>query len=48
MSVQLRTTLYLKLYYCNNKLVFRNDMADSCQIAQRTKLFLTDMFLVLS
>ena len=42
-SVQLRTTLYLKLYYCNNKLVFRNDMADSSQIAQCTKLCLTDM-----
>ena len=44
LSVKLRSTAYyLKLYHCNNKLVFRNDMADSSQIAQRTKLFLTDM-----
>ena len=35
--------LRLKLYYCNNKLMFRNDMADSSQIAQRTKLCLTYM-----
>ena len=35
--------LRLKLYYCNNKVMFRNDMADSSQIAQRTKLCLTYM-----
>ena len=31
-----RLSVRLKLYYCNNKLIFRNDMADSSEIAQRT------------